>query len=91
MTAASKLRTLLKLHYRDNSTCRTSFSCREAEVLGEEMGICIQETWRGMGPGDYTRIAEIMLGRAISQQGLAITCKDPLTKETNQGDGRDLV
>jgi len=41
------------------------------------MGKCIQETWRGMGPSDFTRIAEIMLGRAIPQQGLATTCKDP--------------
>jgi hypothetical protein len=29
-----------------------------------------------MGPSAYARIAEIMSGRAISQQGLATTCKD---------------
>ena len=29
-----------------------------------------------MGPSTYTRIAEIMLGRASFQQGHAATCKD---------------
>jgi hypothetical protein len=37
-----------------------------------------RETLRGMGPGAYTKIAEIMSGRAISQQGLVTTCKDRL-------------
>ena len=31
---------------------------------------------RGRGPSAYARIAEIMSGRAIAQQGLATTCKD---------------
>jgi hypothetical protein len=34
-----------------------------------------------MGPSAYTRIAEIMSGRAISQQGLETTCKDPSSEE----------
>ena len=29
-----------------------------------------------MGPSTYARIAEIMSGKAIFQQGLATTCKD---------------
>jgi hypothetical protein len=33
-----------------------------------------------MGPSTYTRIAEIMSGRANSQQGLVTTCKDPSHK-----------
>jgi hypothetical protein len=33
---------------------------------------------RGRGPSTYARIAEIMSGKAISQQGLMTTCKDPL-------------
>jgi hypothetical protein len=33
-----------------------------------------------MVPSTYTRVAEIMSGRAISQQGLATTCKDPETE-----------
>ena len=33
-----------------------------------------------MGPSTYARIAEIMSGRAVSQQGLATTCKDPAYK-----------
>jgi len=35
---------------------------------------------RGRGPCTYTRIVEIMSGRADSQQGLATTCKDPTYK-----------
>ena len=33
-----------------------------------------------MGPSTYARIAEITSGRAIAQQGLATTCKDPARK-----------
>ena len=55
------------------------------------MGKRIQETWRGMGPSDFTRIAETMLGRAISQQGLATTCEDPTLEGKTRGGGRDLV
>ena len=81
MTAAPKLRSLLKLHCRDLLTCRTRFPWREAGVLGEEMSECIRGTWRGMGPGAYARIAEIMSGKAISQQGLVTTCKDLVYEE----------
>ncbi len=42
-----------------------------------------------MGPSAYARIAEIMLGRTISQQGLATTCED-LSYKVEIG-GRDLV
>jgi hypothetical protein len=43
------------------------------------------------GPSTYARIAEIMSGKAISQQGLTATCKDPL-KEAKAGViGRVLV
>ena len=76
MTAAPKYGSLWKLHCRDSFMCRTRFPWREAGVLGEEMGERIRGTWRGMGPSAYARIAEIMSGRAISQQGLATTCKD---------------
>ena len=31
-----------------------------------------------MGPSAYARIAEIISGRAIAQQGLVTTCKDPV-------------
>ena len=37
------------------------------------------------------RSAEITSGRAISQQGLAATCKDPPTEAKAEGGGRDLV
>jgi len=43
-----------------------------------------------MGPVAYTRIAEIMSGRATAQQGLAITCKDSTTEgapRRGEGDG----
>ena len=40
------------------------------------MSESIRGTWRGMGPSAYARIAEIISGRAIAQQGLVTTCKD---------------
>ena len=49
-----------------------------------------QEARRGNGPSTYARIAEIMSGRAIAQQGLATTRKDPARKalaEAREGGG----
>ena len=40
------------------------------------MGKCTQRTRRGMDPSAYTKIVEIMSGKAIYQQGLVTTCKD---------------
>jgi len=37
------------------------------------------------------RSAEIMSGRAISQQGLTTTCKDPMTEVEAEGRGRVMV
>ena len=42
---------------------------------------------RGKGPSTYARIAEITSGRAISQQGLATTCKDPAHKARAEARG----
>ena len=42
---------------------------------------------RGMGPSTYARIAEITSGRAIAQQGLATTCKDPARKARAEARG----
>jgi hypothetical protein len=55
------------------------------------MGKSIRGTRRGMGPSAYARIAEIMSGRATSQQGLATTCEDPAYNETTGGVGREMV
>jgi hypothetical protein len=81
MTVASKLVPSLKLHCGDILTCRTSILVGEAEVLREETGISTEGTLRGKGPSTYTRIMEIMSGRADSQQRLATTCKDPTYKD----------
>jgi hypothetical protein len=54
-------------------------------------GQSTEGTLRGKGPGSYVRIAEITSGRAISQQGLATTCKDSPTKAMTVGGERDLV
>ncbi len=43
-----------------------------------------------MGPSAYARIAEIMSGRTVSQQGLATTCKDS-TYKGNRDVERDSV
>ena len=90
MTAAPKYGSLLKSHSRDSFVCRTRFPWREADVPGEETGKYTQETRRSMGPSAYARIAEIMSGRTVSQQGLATTCKDPAYKG-NRDAGRDTV
>ena len=80
MTAAPKDGSLWKLHCRGNSVCRARFPWRKAVVLWEVMGKSTRGTRRGMGPSSYVRIAEIMSGRAISQQGLTATCKDLLPR-----------
>jgi hypothetical protein len=80
MTAAPKYGSLWKSHRRDNFVCRTRFPWREANVPEEEAGKCTRETQRSMGPSTYARIAEIMSGRAVSQQGLVTTCEDPTYK-----------
>jgi len=53
--------------------------------------MCTGRTPRGRGPGTYARIAEIMSGRAISQQGLATTCKDLLKEVETKVSRRVLV
>jgi hypothetical protein len=58
----------------------TVFPSVKAGVLGEGMDKCSRGARWGMGPSACTRVAEIMSGRAISQQGLAATCKDPACK-----------
>ncbi|MBW1959613.1 MAG: hypothetical protein JRI63_14005, partial [Deltaproteobacteria bacterium] len=60
--------------------CRTRDVGCEAGVFWEEAGRSTERTPRGRGPGTYARIAEIMSGRAIFQQGPAATCKDLLSK-----------
>ena len=44
-----------------------------------------------MGPSTCTRVAEIMSGRAIAQQGLATTCKDRAHNGYTGGAGRAVV
>lgn len=90
MTAAPKFGSLWKLHCRGHFACRARFPWREAVVSREGMGKSTWRTRRGMGPSAHARIAEIKPGRAISQQGLAATCKDSLFKEDRGGE-RDLV
>jgi hypothetical protein len=77
MTAASIYGSPQKLLW-GNSTRRTRFPWAETGVFGEATDMCNQRGWRGMGPSIYARVAEIMSGRAISQQGLTATCKDPV-------------
>ena len=64
---------------------------REGAYVRSVTGQSTEGTPRGRGPSTHTRIAEITSGRAISQQGLAITCKDSSTKATTVGGERDLV
>jgi hypothetical protein len=65
----------------------TVFPSVKAGVLGEGMDVSSRGARRGMGPSACTRVAEIMSGRAISQQGLAATCKDPAHKAKAKAQG----
>ncbi len=90
MTVASKSAPRLKLHCREHAMCETRSTRCEAGASWEETGECTRRTSRGMGPSTCTRNSEITSGRAISQQGLATTCKDPSARGTGVG-GRVLV
>jgi hypothetical protein len=50
----------------------------EAGVFWEEASKSTRRKLRNRGPSTCARIAEIMSGKAISQQGLMTTCKDSL-------------
>jgi hypothetical protein len=75
MTAASIYGSPQKLLW-GFSARRTRFPWGETGVFGEATDMCSRRGRRGMGPSAYARVAEIMSGRAISQQGLTATCKD---------------
>ena len=87
MTAATKYGSPRKLPCGDRSARRTRFPWGEAGVLGQGMDKCSRGARRGMGPSTCTRVAEIMSGRAIAQQGLATTCKDPARKARAEARG----
>jgi hypothetical protein len=91
MTAATKYGSPRKLPCGDRSARRTRFPWGEAGVLGEGMDTCSRGARRGMGPSTCTRVAEIMSGRAIAQQGLATTCKDRAHNGSTGGAGRVVV
>ena len=91
MTAATKYGSPRKLPCGDRSARRTRFPWGEAGVLGEGMDECSRGARRGMGPSACTRVAEIMSGRAICQQGLATTCTDPARDGNAGGVGRGMV
>jgi len=90
MTAASKSMSPWKLPCGGIFARRTRLFWGETGVLGEEADACNRGARRGRGPSTRARIAEIMSGRAISQQGLVTTCKDPAAKGDRrrwEGDG----
>ncbi len=87
MTAAPINGSPPKLQCGGSLARRTRFPWGEAGVLGEGMDERSRGARRGMGPSACTRVAEIMSGRAISQQGLAATCKDPARKAEAEARG----
>jgi hypothetical protein len=91
MTAASKLMSSRKLPCGEIFVRRTRLDWGETGVLGEEADVCSRGARRGRGPSTHTRIAEIMSGRAIFQQGLARSCKDPVHNGRTGGAGRGMV
>ena len=91
MTAAPKWRSPPKLPCGGSFARRTRLPWGETGVLGEEADKRSRGARRGMGPSTYARIAEIMSGRAIAQQGLATTCKDRAHNANSGGAGRAVV
>jgi len=91
MTAASKYGSPRKLPCGGIFARRTRFPWGETGVSGEGMDTCNRGARRGMGPSAYARVAEIMSGRAIRQQGLASTCKDRACNGEPGGAGRGMV
>ena len=75
----------------DSSMRRPRFHWGQAEAFREETGKSIGRASRGMGPSACARIAEITSGRAISQQGLATTCKDSSDQGKPEVGERDLA
>ena len=90
MTAAPKWNPSWKLPCEECIASRTRQNLREAEVAWEETSRRTRRSRRGMGPSAFVETTEITSGRAISQQGLAATCKD-CSLRVNRGDQRDLV
>jgi hypothetical protein len=63
----------------------------KADDAGEETGKCTLHTAATGARASKERLAEITSGKAVSQQGLAATCKDPPTKAATVGGGRVSV
>ena len=63
----------------------------KADVVGEETAISTSRATAVRVQASRERLAEITSGRAISQQGLAATCKDSPAGRQAEGGERDLV
>ena len=64
--------------------CRVRSDETKADVSWEETGICTRRTTGVWVQASGERFAEMTLGRANSQQGLATTCKDSLIKSKTE-------
>jgi len=80
MTAAPRGASSLKLHCDDYFGVPSLSHLRRGRCPSGRNGRSTEGALRGTGPSAYTRIAEITSGRAIYQQGLATTCKDPSSR-----------
>ena len=80
MTAASKPFNLHSIALQGHSLSQTATHYGEADALREETDKGTEGKGRGKGPSTYTRTMEITPGTTIYQQGIAATCKDPLTE-----------
>ena len=63
----------------------------KADVVGEGTASCTSRATAVRVQASRERLAEITSGRAISQQGLAATCKDSPAGRQAEGGERDLV
>ena len=87
MTAAS--RSALRGNCFAEGFSRVELVSREVRPVSsvKEMDVSNRGTRRGIGPSTYTRVAEIMSGRTVSQQGLAATCEDLARKGEPEASG----
>ncbi len=87
MTAAPRRAPSLKLHCGDYFGVPSLSHLRRGRCPSGRNGRSTEGAQRGTGPSSYTRIAEITSGRAIYQQGLATTCKDPSSRRKLETEG----
>ena len=80
MTAVPKILGHAEVAAWDIAVSRPTSQVGKADAQEEETGKCTPAAAGIRVPASKERLAEITSGTATTQQGLAATCKDPLTE-----------